>query len=100
MQLRFLLLSILIGTQLSLSLAFAQKVTVYKGATLVDASREKTIENAVLVISEGRIQAVGPAKEIPIPAFLANAYSPAVVTFTIAPIINTSICCRSTLSNS
>ncbi|TDF34660.1 amidohydrolase [Alteromonadaceae bacterium M269] len=67
MQLRFLLLSILIGTQLSLSLAFAQKVTVYKGATLLDASREKPIENAVLVISEGRIQAVGPAKEIPIP---------------------------------
>ncbi len=47
--------------------AFAQKVTAYKGATLVDASLDKPIKNAVVVVRDGRIEAAGLVSEISIP---------------------------------
>jgi imidazolonepropionase-like amidohydrolase len=67
MRLRFFSL-VLVAIPLFLSQAFAQQVTAYKGATLVDASLDKPIKNAVVIVRDGRIEAVGPASTISIPS--------------------------------
>ncbi len=49
------------------SQVYAQSATVYKGATLVDASQDKPIKNAVVIVRNGRIEAAGSASTIRIP---------------------------------
>ena len=66
MSLRSLLLVFVI-THLMASNTFAQEVTAYKGATLVDASRDKPIENAVIIVRDGRIEAAGSSSEVSMP---------------------------------
>ena len=47
--------------------ASAQNATVYKGATLVDSTREAPLENAVIIVRDGRIETVGVSEQTPIP---------------------------------
>ena len=54
------------------SLAFsivqdASAQNVYKGATLVDSTREAPLDNAVIIVRDGRIETVGDSAQTAIP---------------------------------
>ncbi len=48
--------------------AFAQQTTVLRAARLIDGTGARTINNAVIVVTDDRIVAVGPASNVPVPA--------------------------------
>ena len=59
-----------VGFNLAFSIvqdASAQNATVYKGATLVDSTREAPLENAVIIVRDGRIETVGDSAQTAIP---------------------------------
>jgi imidazolonepropionase-like amidohydrolase len=48
--------------------AFAQQTTVLRAARLIDGTGARTINNAVVVVTDDRIVAVGPAANVAVPA--------------------------------
>lgn len=63
---RFFTLALCFGL-FALPPAIAQKVTAYTGGTLFDASREGPLEDAVILVQDGRILATGDAASTPVP---------------------------------
>lgn len=56
------------GTVFAFALSAAAQVTVYSHATLIDGSGKPPLADAALVVSDGRILAMGPASKIKTPA--------------------------------
>jgi len=66
-RLRFFLTMITLLIGLSFQYSVAQEVTALKGGTLVNPALDRPIENAVVIIRAGRIEAAGPAQTTAIP---------------------------------
>jgi imidazolonepropionase-like amidohydrolase len=68
---RYILVALLLGLSAAWSggPAFGQaSATVFEGARLIDGTGGPAIENAVIVVSNGRITAIGPAGQVTAPA--------------------------------
>ena len=63
----FAALSASAATLLLVALPVSAQTRVFTGATLVDASRRAPVENAVIVVRDGRVVAAGPIVGTPIP---------------------------------
>ncbi len=61
------LVSALLAVQLGMVPAAAQRVTVYRGATLIDGTGGPAVSDAVMVVEEKRIVSVGPSGEVATP---------------------------------
>lgn len=47
--------------------ALAEELIALKGGTLIDPARDQPVEDAVIIIRDGRIEAAGPAASTPVP---------------------------------
>jgi len=64
---RFFFLIIIVFAFTAFEQALAQDVTALKGGTMIDSSLDAPVEDAVIIIRNGRIEAAGTARSTPIP---------------------------------
>ncbi len=65
---RGLTAAVLAGVLAGVSLAAADAPTAFVGATVIDGTGAPPIADAVVIVDEGRIAAVGPSRSIAVPA--------------------------------